>query len=187
MSKASTRTLFYIPGLGNKKTDDIQERYLRLWGRIHHREIYFFRPNWHSSESYNEKWKRLEESIASIRKESLTVVGVSAGASLAVRLSSENPRIPHTITVCGKLKGFDSIGKEYLKRAPALYESVKYSENSITKLQHESSRFTCYSSLFDPVVPNQDTYFSRARRKNIPIVGHSIAIVLYLVFFLPRK
>jgi pimeloyl-ACP methyl ester carboxylesterase len=148
-----------------------------------------FDSMWDTDESYTAKYSRLMDFCEEIElgvDEELTVIGVSAGGSLAIRYLHENPDVDKAYLVAGKLRGSKSIGENYQKRSPALLESVRISEGLLATRNGIGADTTVMRALFDNIVPLNDMLIENARRIRIPIIGHTFSIGLALILYFPR-
>lgn len=147
-------------------------------------KILFFDPRWETSEKYDEKYKRLLEFVGSIGNIS-TIWGVSAGASLAVRLGTEHSSATSLKLVCGKVYGPGSIGIEYQRRAPAFVEAVTYGDSHAAQLRPE--QVTCYvpKDDADGVIKSTDMIIPSTSIVTLPKLRHSRAILFVLLRYLP--
>jgi pimeloyl-ACP methyl ester carboxylesterase len=144
---------------------------------------------WDTDELYEAKYERLTEFAKGIElgvDDDLIVIAISAGGSLAVRYLYENPHIQEAILIAGKLKGWRSIGTSYQKRAPALLESVKQSENLLGEPNAIAADVLVVRGLWDGVVPIKDMYIEGADTKILPTIGHTTSIAFALLYYLPR-
>ena len=178
------RTILYLPGLGSEKSLKIQRWYLKL--RTKNQKLVFFEPKWHSDESYKNKWKRLTKIISQLDPHSIHVVGVSAGGSLLVRVMSEYEEIKSATCISGKVTNSAGIGQDYRKSAPALFDSVLASENTIKTDNTHTKKITIFRPFFDNVVPLQDMLVPGAKTKRIFAFGHASGIAIALIFKFPK-
>lgn len=181
------KQLLYIPGLGDDTVTQRQFRYIAWWGKLHHADVTCFDPKWHDIESYTNKWQRLDDMLRELPHDELTIIGVSAGGSLAMRALEMYPNTKRVITVCAKLQGAQSIGTNYRLRAPALHDAVRVSEKIILSGKLPSQKIVTYRSLYDPIVPLKDSVVPGAKKKRLIVIGHALAIVMYLALYLPKK
>lgn len=181
------KQLLYLPGLGNDTVTQRQFRYLAWWGKLHRTHVTCFDPHWHDSESYTDKWQRLIDILKALPHDELTIIGVSAGGSLAIRALDLYPNTKRVTTVCAKLQGAQSIGTNYRLHAPALHDAVRVSEEIILSGKLPSQKIVTYRSLYDPIVPLKDSVVPGAKKKRLIVIGHTLAIVMYLALYLPKN
>lgn len=177
----------YIPGLGGKRSILLQRTYIGLLNvfRSKSNHISFFDPRWETEEPYPTKYERLL--LHYEQSESPPIVwGVSAGASLAVRLCVELANQPQLNIICGKVLGSTKIGSHYRRRAPAFVESVESSETLCSNLDPE--RCTCYipKNDADGVIETIDMSIPNSRIIKLPAFRHARAIGYALMRYLPN-
>lgn len=94
----------YIPGLGDNRTygQNIAIQLWRLFGITPH----YFPLGWDGKEGYESKQKRLIQKIELLTKygDTVSLVGVSAGASAALNTYVQSDKVLKTIFICGKIK-----------------------------------------------------------------------------------
>lgn len=184
-TKFMANTLF-IPGLGGERSLRAQQRYIRLLNLLRRERdrILFFYPDWHSPESYEAKYARLRE-VYDSKDKPARLIGISAGASLAVTLSVDRPEVESTLLVCGKLLGPEKIGADYNAAAPALFEAVTASSKAV--MQADPRKFTCYAppGHDDGVIEREDMIVPGSNVVSLPALPHAYAIGYMLVRHLP--
>ncbi len=179
--------ILYIPGLGSEESLNKQRRLMFFWPDDS--EITIFEPNWASSESAEEKYIRLKEFALHLQqkgRDPITLVGVSAGGSLAIRYAYENPNFYHLYLLSAKIKGSGSIGPAFQKRASALLQSVIISEKLLEKNSVIASETTSLRPIFDDVVPTKDMVVAGSKKIILPAIGHTFGIVVALLAYMPR-
>ena len=176
--------ILFIPGLGDAKST---ERLVNRW-KNKNRDIYTFDTKWESEEAYRTKIHRLIKFYESTaQNEKYIVISISAGCSLAVSLLAKFPEIESAHLVSGKIIGSESIGSKYRKRAPALYDSVVNSEQTIYNTKNVEDRVVVYRPFYDNVVDINDMLVDNSKKIRIPAIGHSMGIAIALLFYLPPK
>lgn len=182
--------ILYIPGIGDDKALRLQMKPINRWPKKDIK-VHVFRSDWHKKESTEAKYKRLQSLFSDILKQqhaTMSVMGVSAGGPLAVRLCHDNIQKIHQIyLLVGKLRGSLGIGEAYQQKAPALKTCVAISEELLKKNNNDfSSKTTILWPLFDTLIPLDDMKVSGARYKRLPVIGHSIAIGYALYVTMPQ-
>lgn len=177
-------TIIYIPGLGSGPLSRLERKVIQWLGRT--RPIIFFESQWHQSESYADKYRRLHN-FANEQTDAnqLIAVGISAGASLAVRLLKDGIAT-QVHSVSGALKGAENIGQAYQTRAVALYDSVKQSESIIRSGAIDAANVTIYKPLIDGVIRMKNMTLQGAEQVRLPVVGHPLGIIVAVLLYIPR-
>ena len=171
--------IVFIPGLGDDNSVEMQKKLIKRWNKKG-RDLTIFYPKWHTNETYKDKYARL---LATLPKDKFTVVGASAGTSLALTLLGNMPdRVVDVRLIAGKFRNPQYIGQNYQKRAPAFLESVQTSQKVLNNLkQAQLSKITSYRSIFDGVIRTSEMNIKGAKNVLIPIVGHVPSIVVALI------
>ncbi len=174
--------ILYIPGLGDAEaTKFLADR----WEKPD-REVVTFDTRWASNEPYTEKYQRLLGVFGDLSLvDDIEVIAQSAGGALATRLISEKPEINQAAIICGKLRNAETIGDDYRKRGPALYDAVVASEKALETSDDFASKVTVYRPLREWVVPMDDMIIEGARIKKVPIIGHAACIGFTMLFYVP--
>lgn len=184
--------VLYIPGLGSERTLNFQRRYVRFLNLFTRNHIYFFEPRWESDreEDADAKYARLNgfvESIGGIK----SVIGVSAGATLATRLALESQDSIEAHLICGKVHTAGTPSGEYHERAPALHESVAINDNLLSDVHGSGKNLDylyCYiprDSEFDGAIRTEYMTTEGATNVMLPSLRHDRAIIYALVKYLP--
>lgn len=177
--------IIYAPGLGGERVVARQRRYIEFLNRHRDRQIYFFDPRWQTKEPAKEKLQRLHTAYEAAGRPN-KIVGVSAGATMAVILGALNPSA-EIETFAGKHRDSSTLGEERRSRAPALAEFVDMSQNILETEPHVIARLTSRRPiLFDGVVPHKDIYIPGADNKFLLLPFHSSGIYAGLLLNLPR-
>lgn len=178
--------VIYIPGLGGGLIFTLQNTLVKILNifRNKNSKIVIFESLWESSEIYNDKYNRLRDFYNASGKPKV-VWAISAGATLAVRLSSEFADDLTLHIVCGKIFGPEKIGQHYIDIAPAFLESAKFSDKLASRLNPESC--ICYVPInnADKVIDSKDMKIPKARIVNLPAFRHTSAISYALIRYLP--
>lgn len=181
-------SVIVIPGLGGPDALSRVRFAIRHW-RDKHTKVHIFDSRWDSDEILAEKLDRVVDFFEMNKGESkVVVVGFSAGGALATNLLLACPEINKVILISAKIKGSNTIGPEFVKRAPQIIETVKASEKAREILQpNELHKCISYRPIFDGVVPLRDMFFEGMRKKRIPAFSHAIAIGFALIFQIKRQ
>lgn len=175
----------YIPGLGEGAVLSFQKKYIALLNvfRSKQNKIVVFDSQWESDETFETKFNRLRSMYEHIHP--VNIVGPSAGGSLAISLYLEHTNTK-VYVICGKLRGSEKIGEAYNRRAPALIDAVKMSEQKLAVIK--AGDITSYVSRtdYDGVVEKVDMFTDDMKVVTLPIVSHGRAILYWLLLYLPR-
>jgi len=173
--------ILVLPGLGDKKTQDKVHRITKRW-KVQVPEVLFFDPKWHSEEPYEVKFRRLQDFAKT--KDIEAVIGISAGASLAVNHFADNKQVRKVFLVAGKFHYSERIGKSFQERAPQLKPAVEASEMALDQLSQEDlSKIYSYRALFDGVIRASEMKIDGANNKLMFLIGHVVIIGYWLVTF----
>lgn len=173
---------FYIPGLG-ERFNILRRPALRRW-RNSGDEITLIPMRWNDkSESYEEKYERIIQVINKSDATDITVVGESAGGSLALLTFVRNSnRINRVITICGYNHGAANIHKSYQKRTPAFYKLLVDMESTILNISNDlSERISVIYSTGDTVVTPMHTRLANTKEVALRTPGHLTTIGIILL------
>jgi pimeloyl-ACP methyl ester carboxylesterase len=175
-----------VPGV-----DDDKHNLLRLvakrWNRrdVH---VYPLHVGWKDGGSYESKLQKLLALIDVLSGTGqVAVVGVSAGASLAMNAYAVRPRLVGVVNVCGTLRFGRKLKRSLAKRAassPAYRESVLACELAQQSLTTRQRRCTLVlQPFYDGIVPLATMTLPGARLQRIVGFSHvpniATALVLY--------
>lgn len=178
-----------IPGLGDqiKLTSFVT----RDWKKYSIEPI-IYSMDWRDGQGYESKSNAFRKFIKELAKDGskISIVGCSAGASMALNLLFENPdSIYKVVSVCGRLRqgnqtGFRSL-KSRAKTSPAFAESVTLLESRQEYLnQEQRKRILTIRPLFgDELVPANTAVIDGGKNITIPTMEHSLSIYLALSIF----
>jgi pimeloyl-ACP methyl ester carboxylesterase len=176
--------IIYLPGLGDR--NPAQRRLVKLFA-LGGADTRYFTINWADrGEPYAHKFKRLLKLVDQLAKtRRVSLIGVSAGASLAINTLSARPeQIHRVVTVCGKLANINAINPSYYHENPAFKGSVGALYKSLKQLSgRQRQKVLCLRPLLDEVVPTGDMHINGAHRKTLPLIGHAPTIALSLTLF----
>ena len=169
--------VLYIPGLGD--SFDAARRlalsYWKVWGIT----AELVPMNWKTSETYDEKYQRL---VAQARRhEHVIIIGESAGAAMALRVSEDMENIANCITLCGVAKNTAYISTHYDRRAPALRSATRNIPNTYRNTLNIISIFT----PLDTTVAPKNTVVAGATKHRLYLPTHMLTIVFGLIAYLP--
>ena len=176
--------VIYIPGLGDQSNWLMwpQAIALRRWGRYGFRTK-IFRVGWSQDAALGPRYEQLLQVIRTYHEAGHTVslVGTSAGASIAVRACAENPDVIHrVITICGKLDG--PLPEQVKAVNPTFAESYeKFLRLRPRLLRQATDKILCFYSPGDIVVPVDEAIVENAQLSETPKLGHNLACLFVLL------
>jgi hypothetical protein len=183
------KKVIIIPGL----RDQIKliELSTKSWSKYGIEPV-IYSMNWQNSENFDLKLNNLIKFVDNLSKDELkiSVIGCSAGASIALHLFIERQNIiDKAISVCGRLRrgnktGFRSLQKR-AKTSLAFAESVELLENKEKFLNEEQRKriLTIRPFLGDELVPSDTSQIKGAQNITVPILEHSLSIYISLSVF----
>lgn len=168
------------------------------WWKKEGLEPIVFKPNWEDDEGARPKLTRLLKLVdEKSRSEKIFILGISAGASLAMNVFLQRPeKIEKMVSLCGRLRmGFSKniITRELQKQTlenKAFAESVMLLEKNVYKLKgKDKKRILTVSAKFgDELIPIETSQMVGAKNILIPTPEHILSIFLGLTFnFKPIK
>jgi len=145
-----------------------------------------FLPNWENNEGIEPKLTRLLKLIdKESKKETIFLIGISAGASLAMNAFLQRlEKVEKMVSLCGRLKlgwSRDKIAKKLQKdtfKHLAFEESVKLLESNIENLgKKDRKRILTVSAKFgDEIIPIGTSQMEGAKNILIPTMEHILSI-----------
>jgi pimeloyl-ACP methyl ester carboxylesterase len=176
--------MLYIPGLGDRY-DTYRKRALGLW-RFFGVEARLLPMNWYDGASYDDKYGEASRVISSLLDAGMKVslVGESAGGSMAINLFARHPGVANLITIAGVNTPTTPVAARTLHRGPAFAISRQHIGESLASLsvQRRRSIYTV-SGLRDDVVRRQHSRITGAHNHHIWTVGHLLTITVCLTVF----
>ena len=173
--------ILYIPGLGDGY-DPLRQRALRLWS-IFSVNAQLLPMQWFGDEPYDTKYQRASEAIIDLAKTGakITLVGESAGGSMAINLFATHPQVANLVTIAGVNQVATPVAAYTLRRGPAFAVSRQRISKSLSQIS-DSRRRHIYtvSALIDAVVMARYSYIPKAHNRRIWSVGHLFTIALCL-------
>ncbi|MBC7943493.1 hypothetical protein H7X68_03290 [Candidatus Saccharibacteria bacterium] len=169
--------VIYIPGLGDDY-DGVRRRALKGW-RLWGVKTELVSMRWYDGRPYAEKYQRVIESVKRAEDKGYVVslVGESAGGSMAINVAAQVPTIHKLITVCGVNSPAIKVSPHTLRKAPAFGESISLLVDSLPKI---IARTHVVRAWYDPVVYAEHTYIKGATNHLIYNIGHLSTVVLCL-------
>jgi pimeloyl-ACP methyl ester carboxylesterase len=173
------RVALYIPGLGDHY--DNGRAFLlkgwRLWGI----EARLVPINWYGKGSYEDKLILVETALQTAKRQgyAVTLVGESAGASLALNAASKFPGdVEKVIVIAGVNSSKLPISPRYNALAPVFVESAGRVSQSVEAM--DRTKIHTVRGLWDPVVSPRFNDIKSAQNHTIFSIGHFTTIALCL-------
>ena len=175
--------VIYVPGLGDHHDG---RRWLigRGW-QLFGVKMQLVPMQWDSGEAYQQKALRLKQAIVSAQQSGYTVslIGESAGASIALNVAADTPGIHHIVTLAGVTSSDLPIWPVTKKRSPSFVVSASKINDSLKHL--DTSRIHTVHALIDRIVSPRYNDIVGAHNHQLLSVGHIPTIVLCLTLFSP--
>lgn len=141
---------------------------------------HYFKIGWADNEPAHKKLDRLLKKIDYLQRDGKTVslVGISAGAGMAVIAFSKRKAIHKVVLVGGKINNPQAIGETYFKINPAFKKSAFRVADALNKLdKSDRKKIMSIHPKSDGTVPIEDTIIEGALKKQVPAAGHVTGIV----------
>ncbi|MDQ3123454.1 MAG: hypothetical protein M3Q14_02120 [bacterium] len=175
--------VIYIPGLGDHHSYG-QNIAIQLWRFYGIRPVYF--PLiWNNKESFAVKLERLIKKVDKLKTlgSSVSLVGVSAGASAVINAYAASKSIDTVISISGKINHPETIGKSAFDTNPDFEESMAMLAISLAKIApRERKKILSIHPVKDQTVPIKDTIIEHAVEKQLPGRSHASGIFFGIVF-----
>lgn len=177
------RKIIVVTGLGdNGKADEMAAAAWKLEGL----KPIIFVPRWENGKGVKPKLARLLKVIdRESKKEKIYLMGISAGASLAMNAFIQRlDRVEKMVSLCGRLRmGWsDNVINKKLQentlKVRGFKESVKMAEKEIKKLTDDDKKriLTVSAEIVDELIPTETSQLEGAMNILIPGIGHLITI-----------
>lgn len=180
--------IVYIPGLGDNY--DALRRFLLFFWRLYGVRVEYVSMKWYDGRPYNEKYKRVTAAIQNAQALGYTVsvIGESAGGSMAMNVFARNEKLHRLVSLCGVNSYTTPISPRIFQRGPAFKESVSIlnaSQADVVKTRVQ--RITSITARYDPVVPIKSNIIPNARQVTVWSMGHftTILLCLSILSFIP--
>ena len=176
--------IVYIPGLGDGY--DGLRRFLLFFWRVYGVKVEHVPMKWYDGKSYEEKYKRVAAAIQNAQAlgYAVSVVGESAGGSMAMNIFARNDLIHRLVSLCGVNSYKTPISPRIFERGPAFKKSVSIIDASQSNaIKARVDRMTSITAYYDPTVPIKSNIIPGARRVTIWSLGHLTTILLCLSVF----
>lgn len=128
---------------------------------------------WHGDYAQNYSQIKRRVKIES-ENNPIALVGISTGASLAIRLANELPNVTAVVTICGRItSGGFSLTK--FNNHPAYHRSLEqFKKFTLTK------RVMTITPIYDEIVPVNHMGYPRADELRVPYLFHIPSILRIL-------
>lgn len=181
--------IVYIPGLGDNY--DGLRRFLLFFWRIYGVKVEHVPVKWYDGKSYEDKYERANAAIRNAQAlgYKVSVIGESAGGSMAMNVFARNEKLHRLVSLCGVNSYTTPISPRIFQRGPAFKESVSVLNASQADAIKRVQQITSITALYDETVPIKSNMIPGARHVTIWSVGHLITIVLSLsiLSFIPIR
>lgn len=178
------RYIIYIPGLGDH--NDGLRRFLLFFWRLFGVKTELVPMQWYDGRSFEEKFDRVEIAVekAVAKGYNVSLVGESAGASMAMNVFSRNNSIDRMMSLCGVNYSHANISPQIFKKSPAFKTSVSLLEQSRSvAVGDKLDRIVSVTAISDPTVSVKKNTIPGAKHIMIWSIGHFTTIVLCLSIF----
>lgn len=173
--------IIYIPGLGDSY-DHFRKKALRTWS-VYGVKTQLLPMVWYDSQPYEEKYQQASKTISELIKSGarVSLVGESAGGSMAINLFAANPKIDRLITIAGVNMPTAPVARQTLQKGPAFAVSRQRLHESLPMISSERRRnIYTLSALGDNVVRFRYSVIPGAHVRRVWSFGHLFTITLCL-------
>ncbi|MBC7581459.1 hypothetical protein H7097_01150 [Aeromicrobium sp.] len=180
-------SVIYIPGIGDTKTtfQEIAAKSWRFWGVRPHT----FPMRWADQQPFEPKFQRLLAYIDDLLAQGhlVSLVGASAGATVALNAFAARPQIHGVVCIAGKVNRAHAIGAWYHQNASSFVESAYQAQDSVLSLTTgQRARISSRYAIVDVIVPRRDSIVPGAQNKTVIGIGHVPTIALQLTVGAPN-
>lgn len=174
--------IIYIPGLGDHY-DGLRQRSLSWW-RIFGVKTELVPMQWYDGKPHADKQQLLHHAINKALNNGyrVSLVGESAGASIAMAAFADDNRLHRLVTLCGVIDPDAVVSPKIYRRGPA-FKTAMANLSQINRSNLGSRRVTVITSLYDPVVSQKTNIIPGNRPIRIPSIGHLVTITLCLTIY----
>lgn len=179
--------VIYIPGIGDTKTtfQEIAAKTWRFWGVRPHT----YAMRWADGRPFEQKFERLLTYIDNLLAQGHTVslVGASAGATVALNAFAARPQIHGVVCIAGKVNHPQAIGAWYHRNASSFVESANQVQGSLlTMTDDQLKRISSRYGITDVIVPKKDSIIPGAHNKRVIGFSHVMTIASQLTVAAPN-
>jgi len=176
--------IIYLPGLGDR--NDGLRRFLLWFWRIYGLQTKLVPMQWYDGRTYEEKYARVVTAIKRAEKQGYTVsvIGESAGGSMAMNVFSRTPSLYRLVSLCGVNLSSAPVSPHIYARSAAFKQSVSIlTASGVQAVQDRADRITLLTGLTDLTVPAKENIIKGVRRRKIIGFGHIPTILLCLSIY----
>lgn len=176
--------IIYIPGLGDRY-DGGRRLALKGWRALGVRAE-LVPMQWYDGASYEAKYQQVIAAIDRAQRAGhvVTLIGESAGGSMAINVAASVPTLHKLLTIGGVASPTMPVAASTLRKSPAFKDSIQHLGDSLPRLNKDVT--TVVRAKFDPVVTYKYSHIEGARDHPLPSIGHLTTIALSLTVFSRR-
>jgi len=175
------RHVILIPGLGKNHNERIFLWLRPLW-RLYGIHLHVFELHWEDGRDFAGKYRKLKQ-LAARLPQPLGVIGASAGASAAVDLLAQEPKLVNgVVTVCGLLDLGFLDPPVMRRRSPAFLEALTLADKYLRTDKKLAAKMLTIRPLADGVVDPGVATTPGATDVIVKTRGHAISIAYILTF-----
>lgn len=184
MPNRNKHHIIYVPGLGDARPL-LQDKGIQLW-RKHGVSVSYLALGWaRQDDGFDNKLARLRDEVGHYQRKGFTVslVGVSAGASAVLNYYQNDRSINKVILACGVAHNNGHVSQLLLRRNPDFDSSLRRVDESVAKLQSyglAKNILSIYSDG-DRYVKSEDSMIEGAHHKEITAWSHPSVIALTIL------
>lgn len=179
--------VLYIPGLGDGY--ELPIKIALIFWRLYGVHAELVPMKWLGEASYDAKYRRVVDAIKRAEKKGyrVSLVGASAGASMALNVFADHPSVEQVVTICGVNSPNTPVHEELGRRHPGFLVSLKKLRESLKNV--DRSKITVVYPRFDSIVPRRHTLIEGASHVVIQTEGHSrtIALTVSIYSYIPIR
>lgn len=177
--------IIYIPGLGDQY-DPYRAKALRIWS-LFGVSAQLVPMRWYTTESYEDKYQRASDTITKLVRDDgvrVSLVGESAGGSMAINLFAYHSQVVSMILVAGVNQAAAPVSSYTLRKAPAFGVSKQTMSNSLAAITSDRmQRIHSVTGLVDHTVNVRHSYVAGAQNHRVFALGHLVTIGLCLTLY----
>jgi pimeloyl-ACP methyl ester carboxylesterase len=175
--------IIYIPGLGDHYSF-LQIAALWFWA-IWGVRVYFVPMHWYEEGTFQHRVDQVLRQIERLERAGFVVslIGSSAGASMALNVAAQAPTLHKVITIAGVNSSELLIAPELRRRSPALDQSARAVSASVKKI--DPTKIHTIHGVVDTVVTPEHNDIPGSTTHRIYTVGHLMTIAACLTVLSP--
>lgn len=185
----SSHHIIIVPGLGDNVSKT--QFWINHWPKDEGLTFELWSANWEEYEdTFSDKYNRLLKKVKNLKREykDISLIGISAGASLVANIYANNPTLIHKIVnICGRLKmkkrGFPTLEWITFRNLNYIHSVYEFEKNEKKLNETERKQIMILTGIYDELVPVSTIYLNGAENKYIPFIGHNFCITLSLTVF----